>query len=112
MGRPFEALIIDAPGFLSRRNAIILVAAVVGSVLTLQEASAGIAPVANIVAGTSDVSVTTGGEIELDGNAIQIEAGSTVPAVITAIMSSVDGSILVNTNGARINIVVASVSRW
>ena len=94
MGRQFEALISEAPGFLSRRNAIALIAMAAGSVATFQPAMA-----ATGVSIVGTVFATAGGngdlEYSIDGGVamvVEIVSTDTPDQIATKIIAAATGA--------------------
>lgn len=85
MGRQFESLISEAPGFLSRRNAIALIAMAAGSIVTLQAAVAGYP---GTVRSDPGVTVTLGGTITVNGIETTIAAESDQAAIVAALAAA------------------------
>lgn len=85
MGRQFESLISEAPGFLSRRNAIALIAMAAGSIVTLQAAVAGYP---GTVRSDPAVTVTLGGTITVNGIETTIVAESDQAAIVAALTAA------------------------
>ncbi|GLQ53602.1 hypothetical protein [Devosia nitrariae] len=92
MGRQFEALISEASGFLSRRNAIALIAMAAGSVVTLQAAKAQ--QLAEIVGEQFNTAGTAGYlniHVDADTFAVEILAADTPEAIAIKIDNAATG---------------------
>jgi hypothetical protein len=102
MGRQFESLISEAPGFLSRRNAIALIAMAAGSVATLELAVAAAPPrhVGNVAG-----NVVNAGSIVVNGGvAVNVAAGDTPEQVVGALNAEAAGTYTVSIQSGAIAI--------